>query len=242
MAVLDTGSGRQSGYREGERFPLCSTFKLLAVSLVLQRVDRGAEKLDRRIPVPAAAIVVNSPVTKAHAGSEMTLSELCEAAMTYSDNTAGNLLLESFGGPAALTKFARAIGDSVTRLDRTEPDLNEAVPGDERDTTSPAAMLANLKKLALGSELSDSGRAQLTAWLVANKTGDARIRAGVPHTWRIGDKTASGERGTTNDIAIAWPAEQAPILICSYLTDTSAAAADRNAILAAVGRAVAAAR
>jgi beta-lactamase class A len=242
VAILDTGSLIRTGHRSGEGFPMCSTFKFLAAAAILKRVDRGEEHLDRRIKFQAADVVVNSPVTKNHAGDDgMTLAELCAAAMNYSDNTAGNLMLANIGGPAALTAFARAIGDQDTRLDRTEPDLNEAVPGDPRDTTTPAAMLGNLQKLVFEDMLSARSKDQLTKWLIANRTGDTRLRAGLPAGWRCGDKTGSGERGSTNDIGVLWPPQRPPLIVTIYLTETSAGSDARNATLADVGRAVAAA-
>jgi beta-lactamase class A len=187
-------------------------------------------------------VVVNSAITKDRAGGEgMTLGELCEAAMIVSDNTAGNLLLAALGGPAGLTAYARSLGDTVTRLDRIEPELNEAIPGDPRDTTSPAAMLADLRTLVLGDALSASSRELLTQWLIGNKTGDTRLRAGLPKGWRVGDKTGAGEHGTTNDVGIIWPPGRAPVLVAIYLTGTPQGGDQRNATLAAVGRAVAAA-
>src|SRR5262245_19881348 len=171
----------------------------------------------------------------------MTLAELCEAAVTVSDNTAGNLLLASLGGPAGLTTFTRTLGDSVTRLDRIEPDLNEAAAGDPRDTTSPAAMLADLNALVLGTALSAGSRERLTAWLVGCRTGDKRLRAGLPQGWRVGDKTGTGENGTANDVAVIWPPQRAPLVLTVYLTGASASAAERDATHAAVARAVAAA-
>jgi beta-lactamase class A len=183
--------------------------------------------------------VVNSPVTKDHVGAPgMSLAELCEAAMTMSDNTAGNLLLASLGGPQGLTAYARSLGDTVTRLDRIEPELNEAAPGDARDTTTPAAMAANVRALAVDKALSAVSREQLVRWLIGNKTGDTRLRAGLPAGWRVGDKTGSGERGTTNDVGVFWPPDRAPVIVSIYLTQTSVSPAQRNATLAAVGRAV----
>ena len=241
VAVLDTLTGMGAGHRADERFPMCSTFKLLAAAAVLKRVDAGDERLDRRIAFEAGDIVVNSPITKERVGgADMSLAELCEAAMTVSDNTAGNLMLASLGGPQGLTAYARSLGDTVTRLDRIEPDLNEAVPGDPRDTTTPAAMLSNLHALALGSVLSPRSRDQLTAWLNGNKTGDTRLRANLPNGWRVGDKTGSGERGATNDVGLVWPPQRAPIIVAIYLTETAATGERRNATLAAVGRSVAA--
>jgi beta-lactamase class A len=242
VAVLDRGTEAQAAHRGDERFPMCSTFKLLAAAAILARVDAGKERLDTRVRFEARDVVVNSAMTKDRVGGEgMSVAELCEAAMIVSDNTAGNLLLARLGGPEGLTTYARSLGDTVTRLDRTEPDLNEAVPGDPRDTTSPAAMLSNLRTLVLGTVLSASSRDQLTRWLLGNRTGDTRLRAGLPSDWRVGDKTGSGERGTTNDVGVIWPPGRAPILVSIYLTETSLAGEQRNATLAAVGRAVASA-
>jgi beta-lactamase class A len=190
VAVTDTHRARQGGYRTEERFPMCSTFKLLAVAAVLTRVDEGNDQLDRHIKFASTEVVVDSPVTKNRVGGDgMTLAEICQAAMTFSDNTAGNLLLSTLGGPDGLTAYARSLGDTVTRLDRIEPALNESIPGDLRDTTTPAAMLSNIRTLVAGSALTPVSKDRLTGWLVGNKTGDTRFRAGLPRNWRIGDKT-----------------------------------------------------
>jgi beta-lactamase class A len=242
VAVIDTLTGARALHRADERFPMCSTFKLLAAGAIMARVDAGWERLDRRIRFATSDLLEYSPITKERVGRDgMSLAELCEAAITVSDNTAANLLLAALDGPAGVTAYARALGDAVTRLDRIEPDLNEAIPGDPRDTTTPAAMLANLHALVLGNALSAPSRDQLSGWLIANKTGDARLRAGLPGAWRVGDKTGSGGRGSTNDIGIAWPPQRAPIVIAAYLTETSKPDGQRNATLAAVGRAVASA-
>lgn len=239
VAVLETQAGRSWGHRADERFPMCSTFKALAAGAVLARVDKGKEDLGRRIRLAPADIVAYSPVTEGRVGGDgMTLADLCEAAVTRSDNTAGNQMLKSIGGPAGLTAFLRALGDKVTRLDRWETALNEAKPGDPRDSTSPAAMAASLRSLLLGDILSRAGREQLTSWLVANKTGDAKLRAGLPAGWRIGDKTGGGDRGTTNDVAIIWPPARKPLLVSVYVTETAAPFDDRNAAIAELGRAL----
>lgn len=240
-SIVDMESGFAAGWREHERFPMCSTFKALAAAAVLARVDRHLDDLSRRIAFSREDLVPYSPATGKHAGDGkgMTLSELCEAAVTLSDNTAGNLLLASIGGPPGLTAFVRHLGDTVTRLDRNEPTLNEALPGDRRDTTSPAAMLATLRALLLDNRLSPPSREQWLAWLQANRTGDERIRAGLPKGWRVGDKTGTGERGTANDVAFIWPPGRGPIIATAYLTGTAAAAGERNAALAEVGRLVA---
>lgn len=239
VAVLDTGTGLEAGLREAERFPMCSTFKCLVASAVLKRIDGGELRLDQRIQFEAKDLVTYSPVTKEHAGSGMTLAGLCEAALTQSDNTAANLLLRQIGGPAGLTTFARSLGDEVSRLDRWETELNEALPDDPRDTTSPAAMLQNLGRLLLGDVLSAGARQQLTDWMLANKTGDARLRAGVPRDWRVADKTGSGDRGTANDIGALWPAGRKPVLVTVYLTGSQAPADERSATIAKVARAIA---
>jgi beta-lactamase class A len=241
VAVLDTLTGARSTHRADERFPMCSTFKLLAAGAILARVDAGKESLDRRIRFQARDLVAYSPITKDRTGGEgMTLAELCEAALTMSDDTAANLLLAVLDGPAGLTAYARSLGDAVTRLDRIEPDLNEAMPGDPRDTSSPAAMASNLHSLILGNALSAMSKDQLGRWLIANKTGDARLRAGLPSGWRVGDKTGSGDSGSTNDIGVLWPPERAPIVIAVYLTETPKPDEQRNAAIASVARAVAA--
>ncbi len=239
VAVLDLALGQRSGHRSTERFPLCSTFKVLACGALLSRVDRGLEDLDRRILFEPKDVVTYSPITKDRVGrGGMTLAELCEAAMTQSDNTAGNLILASLGGPSAVTAYARSLGDPWTRLDRTETDLNEAVPGDLRDTTTPDAMADDLQSLVIGDRLSAHSRDRLTRWLVSNQTGGAKLRAGLPSDWRIGDRTGGGDRGTTNDVAVLWPPGRQPLIVCVYLTETDASFADRNATIAAVGRAI----
>jgi beta-lactamase class A len=240
VAVIDTSSGRSAAYRGDERFALCSTFKVLAAAAILARVDAGKEQLERRIRFEAKDVVVNSPVSKNHVGGDgMSLAEICEAAITLSDNTAGNLLLANLGGPEGLTAYARSLGDTVTRLDRNEPDLNEAIPADVRDTTSASAMLSDLRALITGNALTSASRERLVDWLVGNKTGDARLRAGFPREWRVGDKTGSGERGTTNDVAVVWPsANHSPLFVSVYLTGSSPEADHRNATLAKVARLV----
>lgn len=240
VAVLYTGSQKQFGFRTLERFPMCSTFKFLAGALALRRIDDGKEQLDRKITIRQSDIISYCPVTEKRVGNDMTVAELCEAAVTVSDNGAANLLLASFGGPPAITAFARSLGDGVTRLDRNEPTLNESTPRDPRDTTSPTAMVGNIRKLVLGDALKPPSRELLTQWIAGNKTGDKRLRAKLPAGWRVGDKTGSGSHGSTNDIGIFWPASGAPIVVAAYLTQTSAPADARDAALAAVGQAVAA--
>jgi beta-lactamase class A len=242
VAVLDTGSGRRLDHRGGERFPLCSTFKVLLAGAVLARVDGGREALDRRVPYGQADLLEYAPVTAAHVGEgSLPVLDLCAAAVEVSDNTAANLLLQALGGPGAITTFARSLGDPVTRLDRTEPTLNTALPGDPRDTTTPTAMVDTLRALLLGPTLSPASRQRLEGWMAACTTGRNRLRAGLPADWAAGDKTGSGERGTVNDVAILRPPHRAPILIAVYYTGSTAPMDARNAVLAEVGRIVVAA-
>jgi beta-lactamase class A len=239
VAVLDIQSGAAAGHRADERFPICSTFKMLAAAAVLTKVDAGKEQLSRRIRVEQNDILAYAPMAAKRLGADASLGELCEAAVTLSDNTAANLILAQLGGPSAVTQFARSLGDEITRLDRNEPDVNEATPGDPRDTSTPAAMASDLKLLTAGTALSQGSRDQLIAWLVGCKTGNATLRAGLPNSWRVGDKTGAGEHGTRNDIAVVWPPNRAPLIIASYLTETTGSDDARNATHAAVARAVA---
>lgn len=234
VALLASESGQVTGYRMDEPFPMCSTFKVLAVAAVLARVDRGEEHLARSIPIAEADILKYAPVTSQHIGtSGMTIAELCEAAITLSDNTAANLLLHSLGGPAAVTAFARSIGDTHTRLDRTEPTLNEAAPGDLRDTTTPRAMAADLRALLLGAVLTSASRAMLKEWMVQCQTGLKKIRSALPANYLAGDKTGSGDRNTSNDVAVIWPPGQAPRVLTVYLTGIKTDRPDAQAALIA---------
>jgi beta-lactamase class A len=239
VAVLDTADGRLQGHRLDERFPMCSTFKWLAAAVVLKRVDDGHEQLSRRIRFGPEALLPHSPATTPEAGGDgMTLAQLCEAAVTLSDNAAANLLIHSFGGPQTLTRYARTLGDASTRLDRLEPQLNEATPGDPRDTTTPRGMAASLRAAVVGDALSTRSREQLVAWLQASRTNTRRLRADLPPGWRMGSKTGTGERGSTNDVGVFWPPGRAPIVVAAYLTETAADEAARNAALARVAQAV----
>ena len=238
--VRDTGGGATIDRQADERFPMCSTFKLLTAAAALKRVDDGAERLDRTIAYGPNDLLEYAPIAKAHvAEGGMTLADLCAAAIDWSDNTAGNLILQSIGGPAGFTQFARSLGDELTRLDRNEPTLNESLPGDPRDTTSPRAMATNMQKVLLGDALSDASRHQLQTWLIGDKVGDKRLRAGLPPSWRIGDKTGTGDRGSTNAVAIIWPPGRAPLIATVYYTESSAPADARNAVHKEIGALIA---
>lgn len=207
----------------------------MLVAQVLARCDQGTEALERRVPVSPADLLDYAPATRAFAGRDMSVAALCEAALTLSDNTAANLLLGRGGGPAGLTAFLRGLGDPVTRLDRYEPALNEASPGDPRDTTSPAAMALSLRRLLLEDALAPASRARLEAWMVATRTGAARLRARLPADWVAGDKTGTGLRGTYNDVALFRPPRGGPWLVTAYLTGATATAARCEAVLAEIG-------
>ncbi|NJM33449.1 MAG: class A beta-lactamase [Rhodomicrobium sp.] len=238
VAILNIATGAKSGHRVSERFLMCSTFKTLLAAFILARIDRGEEKLDRRITFAKDDLVEWSPVTETRFGDPgITVSELCEATITLSDNTAANLLLASFGGPKSLTDFIRGLDDHYTRLDRFEPDLNEHdSPGDIRDTTTPAAMIETLRKLIFTDVLSQRSRSLLTAWHIANKTGDERLRAGFPRIWLVGDKTGTNRSGNANDIGFAWPLNRGPILVTAFYEISSVSGSARNKVLAEVGR------
>lgn len=241
VGILDTKTGDFYGRRVNERFPLCSTFKLLAAAMVLERVDRGAEALDRRINFGKNELVPYSAITKDHVGSKgMTVGELCAAAITLSDNTASNLIVQSLGGPKALTQFLRSLGDQATRIDRLLPAASKVPASDPRDGTTPRAMTYTVQRLLLGNVLTKASEAQLVDWLKSSKTGDARLRAGLPSGWSIGDKTGTCS-GATNDVAIIWPPERPPIIIAAFLNDTKAPNDAREAALADVARAAVAA-
>jgi beta-lactamase class A len=240
VAALDIGSSRRLEHRAGERFPRCSTFKLLAAAAVLHRVDEKKEQLTRFIPYTKADLLEHAPVTREHVNAGgMTLAALCAAAIEYSDNTAANLLLQTIGGPEGLTRYARSLGDGQTRLDRPEPHLNSAIPGDERDTTTPAAMVADLRALLLGNALSQQSRQLLDSWLAENTTGAEMIRAGLPNDWKISDKTGRGSNGATNDIAIIRAPGKSPILLAIYFVESTASPKARQAAIAGVARIVA---
>jgi beta-lactamase class A len=210
-------SGVKIAWRAHERFVMCSTFKASLVASVLASVDRGQIRLDEFITYGPDDLLEYAPVAKQNlAKGGMSVSDMCEAAVELSDNTCANALLARSGGPSALTAYWRSIGDTVSRLDHNEPELNRSPPGDPHDTTTPAAMAGNLRKLILGKVLSPDSRERLTGWMVNCKTGDNRLRAGLPKGWRVGDKTGNNGKDAVGDIAVTWPTRDASVLICAY--------------------------
>lgn len=221
--AIDTGTGRTLARRENERFAMCSTFKWVLAAAVLGMADRSEATLAERVPYGKADLLETAPVTTEHvAEGAMTVEALMQAVVTVSDNTAANLLLAKVGGPAGMTRFFRACGDRVTRLDRDEPNMSVNDPGDVRDTTSPQAMAGLMRTILCGDVLSRPSRDRLLAWMQACKTGRDRLRAGLPAAWVVGDKTGTGYNGACNDLAIATPPGRAPILIAAYLSDSDA--------------------
>ncbi|WP_406492828.1 class A beta-lactamase [Streptomyces sp. NBC_01604] len=205
---------RSVRHRADELFPMCSLFKTLASAAVLRDLDRNGEFLARRIHYTEADLpAAGSDTTRQHLAEGMTVAELAEVAITFSDNGAGNLLLRELGGPTAITRFCRSLGDPVTRLDRWETDLNSAEPWRITDTTSPYAIGRTYGRLVLGDALNRKDRALLTHWLLNNTTSGKRFRAGLPTTWTIADKTGSGSYGTTNNVGIAWTDTGAPVVL-----------------------------
>lgn len=229
--ALDTATGTTAGHRADERFAFCSTFKPLAAAAVL--AARGVSGMDEVVPVERADLVTYSPVAEQRVGVGMTWRELGDAAVRFSDNTAGNLLLRDAGGPAGLTAWLRGVGDDVTRSDRTEPDLNAYVPGDERDTSTPRALAATYRALVLGDVLGAPERDLLTDWLLRSTTGADLVRAGARSGWEVADKSGSGAYATRNDVAVVWPGARgtpagAPVVlaVCTDRADPDAERSD----------------
>jgi beta-lactamase class A len=232
-------TGAKLAWRADDRFVMCSTFKLSLTALVLTHVDRGREQLDRMIHYTAADIIDDwyAPVAKANlAKGQLSVAQMCQASVEDSDNTCANLLLTSVGGPAALTAFWRATGDAVSRLDHTEPVLNRSPPGDPHDTSTPRAMAGNVRRFVLGKLLSPPSRERLTTWMIGCKTGDNRLRGGLPKAWRIGDKTGNNGKDASGDLAIAWPRPDRPVLVCAYVQGGSPSGDRIAAVFADIGR------
>ncbi len=238
VAMLSCRGMARLEYRSSERFPLCSTWKLLAVTAILARVDAGQDQLDRRIRFTRNQLVEYSPITSRHVDTGMTLAALCRATLSFSDNSAGNFLLRILGGPSALTRWMRSIGDPSTRLDRFETALNEATPGDARDTTTPSAMADDLRRILLGDVLHADSRQQLLHWMGESTTGTQLLRAGFPASWIVRDKSGAGRHGSRNDVAIVLPPDRQPLLVAAYLTETEVPMQERDTAIAGVARTI----
>ncbi len=236
--AFNTADHFQLRYRADERFPVCSTFKVLLVGSILERSTRIAGLMQRRIHYTRHDLASYSPISEKHIREGMTVADLCAAAIQYSDNTAANLLMKLLGGPVSVTAFARSLGDHHFRLERWEPDLNSCIPGDPRDTSTPEAMGRSLERLVLGEALGPHQRGQMLEWLRGSTTGGTRIRAGVPAGWQAGDKTGTGDYGTANDLAVLWPPRRAPIIAAIYTTQPEEKAKARSEIIAEAARVI----
>jgi beta-lactamase class A len=223
VAILDTAFGGVVGHRLDERFAMCSTFKMPLAAAVLHKAERGELKLDEVLPYTKKDMVFHAPVTEPNlAKGGMAIRDLAEATQKTSDNVAANLLVKRLGGPVEVTKIWRSWGDTITRIDRYEPDMNGVKPGEERDSTTPYAMATLMEKILTGAALKPESRNLLVRWMIDTETGLKRIRAGLPNDWKAGDKTGTGAGHTdignkTNDIAIAWPPGRPPIIITAFL-------------------------
>lgn len=236
LAVLDTADGQLWQYRADERFPMASTSKALICSALLAR---GPGAMKTAWLIKEEAVQSYAPTTENLIGQYVSAAQLCAITMRNSDNTAANGVLEMLGGPQAVTSFLRTIGDTVTRLDRNEPSLNEATPGDLRDTTTPQAMVQTLQSLVLGDAFKTSDRDRLTDWLRHNEVGGPLLRAGVPESWTVADRTGAAGYGTRGVVAVMWPPERAPLVAAVYITETKASMEARNAAIAAIGKVIA---
>jgi beta-lactamase class A len=232
-------TGKTIAWRADERFVMCSTFKASLAACVLNRADKGQERLDRMIAFGAADLQPYAPVAKENlAKGAMTVAQMCKAAVELSDNTCANKLLEAIGGPAALTQFWRETGDQTSRLDHNEPELNRSPPGDPHDTTTPRAMAGSIRRFVLGKVLSDGSREKLTDWMIACQTGTNRLRAGLPKAWMVGDKTGNNGSDAAGDLVVAWQGPGAPILVACYVQGGKPKPADIDAVFKAAGQMV----
>lgn len=230
-------TGAMITWRAHERFVMCSTFKASLAACVLARIDRGQARLDELIAYGPDDLLEYAPAAKQNlAKGAMSVQDMCEAAVELSDNTCANALLARVGGPSALTAYWRSIGDAVSRLDHNEPELNRSPPGDPHDTTTPAAMAGNLRRLLLGKALSPNSRERLTDWMLGCQTGDNRLRAGLPEGWRVGDKTGNNGSDAAGDIAVTWSPRGVPVLICVYTQGGTPTPRQTEAVFAGIGR------
>lgn len=236
VAVYDTGNGQVWRYHADERFPMASTSKTLVCAALLRR---GEPLMSQQVLIRKGDVQSYAPVLKNRVGQKVSASDLCAITLRTSDNTAVNAVLDVLGGPSSVTSFLRSMGDRTTRLDRNEPALNEGTPGDERDTTTPDAMVETLRRLVLGSVLDEASRMQLTEWLIGNEVAGPLLRASVPADWRVADRSGAGGFGTRGIAAVMWPPDRDPVVAAIYLTETAASLEERNAAIASIGRAIA---
>ena len=238
VTVLEVKTGEQWSYQGDERFPLTSTFKTLACAKLLQDAERQRLKLTDSVTVQQSDLVTYSPVIEKQVGQPVTLNAACAAAMHTSDNTAANIVLHAVGGPEGITRFMRELGDPVTRLDRREPELNQGLAGDERDTTTPNAIARSLLSLLFGSALSPSSQQQLQSWMAQNQVTGNLLRSVLPAGWSIADRSGAGGFGARSITAVVWAKNQSPLIISIYIAQTDATMDERNQAIATLGQAI----
>jgi len=236
VSIYDITDNKLWNYNGNTRFPLMSTFKALACAKLLADVEQGLQSFDTSTVITASSLINWSPITKNLIGEKMTLKQACSAAMIMSDNTATNIVLTGIKGPKALTQFMRSIGDEVTRLDRIEPKLNEALDGDKRDTTTPNAMVKSLHTLLFGDVLSQASKTQLKQWMIDNKVTGSLLRSVLPKSWSIADRSGSGGYGSRAITAVVWSDKRTPLVISIYLTQTKSSITQRNQAIADIGK------
>ncbi len=240
VVAIDTGSGKRIAHRPDERFPMCSSFKMVLAAAILNKGVNEPGFMQKQIAVSASDMVHHAPITSKNLGNTLSIEALGDAVVRYSDNPAANLLVKEVGGPAGLTAYARSIGDKEFRNDRLETMLNSATPGDPRDTTTAGAMAATVRTLLLGSALPPAQQLMLKDWMLRNTTGDQKIRAGVPAEWKVADKTGScGSYGASNDIGMLYPPGRAPIALAIYTSRAKQSDPGSNETIAAVAKLVA---
>jgi beta-lactamase class A len=236
VAAIDSATGRSLEQRGSERFAMCSTFKFVLAAAILQRVDRGAEHLDRKVKYGESDLLEYAPIAKQHVREgAMSVADLCAAAVEWSDNTAANLLLQALDGPRRLTAFIRNLGDDTTKLDNNEPSLNVVAPGEAHDTTTPLSMVRLLSTTLFGQILAPESRARLEGWMLDAKVGQNRLPAGLPPFWRIAHKTGTWSN-QTNDVGVIWPPDRAPIVVAALYTRGDVPQERREGVLRDVGR------
>ncbi|MFB0980352.1 MAG: class A beta-lactamase [Alteromonadaceae bacterium] len=236
VSIYDVTANDLWNYNGNLRFPLMSTFKTLACAKLLSDVENGIQSLDNSTVITKKSLVTWSPITEQRVGEKVTLKEACSAAMIMSDNTATNIVLKGIKGPEALTQFLRSIGDDVTRLDRIEPYLNEAIDGDERDTTTPNAIVKSLHTLLFGDVLSTLSKEQLKKWMMDNRVTGSLLRSVLPELWSIADRSGSGGFGSRAITAVVWSDKKTPLIISIYLTQTKISFDQRNKTIADIGK------
>ena len=241
LSILEVPTQKVWSYKGDLPVPLTSTFKTLACAKLLNDADKGQVALNTQVKVEKQLLEDYSPVLQQYTNKEVTLKDACSATMRTSDNTAANIVLKHIGGPVGLTQFIRSYGDSITHLDRYEPDLNEGKPGDERDTTTPNAMAQSLNILLFGTVLSKPSKDQLQQWMKENQVSDNLLRSVLPEGWQIADRSGAGGYGARSITAVVWPKQakqESPVIITLYITQTRASFDERNKAIARIGKAI----